>query len=326
MAKVKFGIQISARYYDVKDWSELKATALYCEKLGYDSVWFGDHLTTGGSRLECWTVLSALSLITSAVGLGTMVLCNNWRNPSLLAKMAATLDVISDGRLELGIGAGWNETEHETYGYPFPSPRARVERLKEGVEIIKKMWTEDRPSYKGKHYWIREAICDPKPVQKPYPPIMIGGGGEQLTLRVVASCADRWNFGGDIEQYKHKWEILENYCKKVGRDPKEIEKTCFTSMDVQRDIEASLQVMRDVYNRDYDGRPVKQSALFEEWFEKFKTRAVVGTPEECLKRIRELTDAGITYFIFRSARQTPNLKKMRESLQIFAEDVKSQIN
>jgi alkanesulfonate monooxygenase SsuD/methylene tetrahydromethanopterin reductase-like flavin-dependent oxidoreductase (luciferase family) len=254
-----------------------------------------------------------------------MVLCNNWRNPALLAKMAATLDVISEGRLELGIGAGWNKEEHETYGYFFPEPRARVERLKEGVEIIKKMWTEEKPSYKGKHYWIREAICDPKPVQKPHPPIMIGGAGEQFTLKVVASCADRWNFGGDIEQYKHKLGILEKYCRQIGRNPKDIEKTCFASMDVHRDKEDFLQVMEEVYGKDYDGRPVTQSIPFEEWLEKFKTRAVVGTPEECLKRIRELTDVGITYFIFRSARQIPNLKKMRESLQVFAEDVISQI-
>jgi len=220
MTSVKVGIQFSMRHRTSSDWDEFKAAVIDCERLGYDSVWFADHFTTGGFRFECWTILSSISQITNNMRLGTLVLCNNFRNPALLAKMGATLDVISKGRLDLGIGAGWHKDEHEAYGFgPFPPPSVRVERLRESVEIIKKMWTEDKASYKWKHYITKEAICEPKPVQKPHPPILIGGGGERLTLKVVAACADMWNYMGSVENYKHKLSVLEKHCKQIGRDP-----------------------------------------------------------------------------------------------------------
>ena len=141
--------------------------------------------------LECWSTLSALSTVTKKIRLGTMVTCNSFRNPALLAKMAATLDNISNGRLELGIGAGIQKNEHDAYGFPFLSAKDMVERLSEAVEIIKKLWTENEVSYRGKHYLLKNAVCEPKPLQNPHLPIVIGGGREKLTLKVTARHAER---------------------------------------------------------------------------------------------------------------------------------------
>lgn len=315
---------MSMRQNTTKDWDEMKAAALDCERLGYDSIWFTDHLTD--YRYECWTILSAISQVTSRTRLGTIVLCNNFRNPALLAKMGATLDVISKGRLDFGIGAGWHKDEHEAYGFgDFPSPRVRVAMLREGVEIIKKMWTESKASFKGKHYIVKEAICEPKPVQKPHPPIMIGGGGERLTLKVVAACADKWNYMGSLEQYKHKLSVLEKHCKQLGRDPQEIEKTFFSSLDVYLNEDELLRDMKEIYGMSYGGRNQVRDLPFEEWLENLQSRSIVGSPEMCIKRIREFKDLGVTNFIFRSVRPIPNLKKRRKNIKTLAEEVISQI-
>lgn len=323
MKDLKFGIQSSTRYYSSKDWEEIKSSTLYCEELGYDSIWFGDHLITGDSRLEVWTVLSALSTITRKIRLGTLVLCNNWRNPALLAKMAASLDVTSQGRLEFGIGAGWNKDEHETYGYEFPEPRVRIGKLREGLEIIKRMWTEEKPSFQGKYYYIRNVICEPKPLQKPHPPITIGGGGEQLTLRAVAAYADRWNSGGLPADYKRKLDILKNYCRRIKRDYESIDKTYYSQMDLYHNEDEMLQSMKGLYQSGIDQRVRMQNMSFEEWLVSYRTRNLIGTPEECLKKILELKDVGVTYFIFaiRAGRQVPNLTARRESLRLFAEEI-----
>lgn len=176
MRDIKFSIQLSSRCSSPKDWETIKSTALTCEKLGYHSIWFGDHLATGDARLECWTLLSAIAMVTSKLRFGPLVLCNNFRNPALVAKMAASLDVISNGRLEFGIGAGGNKEEHDEYGFELPEPRVRIARLREAVRIIWKMWTEERPTYSGKWYKVNNVLCEPKPLQKPHPPITIGGG------------------------------------------------------------------------------------------------------------------------------------------------------
>ena len=172
MNKTKIGVFLP--FYAFKSpqtFERVRNVVLECERLGYDSIWLDDHLMYGKTPiLECWTTLSALASLTAKIRLGTMVLCNSYRNPALLAKMAATLDVISNGRLELGIGAGVQKDEHEAYGIPFPKPSERIERMKEAVEIIKKLWTEENANYQGKYYTVNEAVCLPKPLQKPHPP------------------------------------------------------------------------------------------------------------------------------------------------------------
>src|SRR5262249_5631816 len=155
------------------------------------------------------------------------------RQPSLLAKMASTLDHVSGGRLEFGIGAGWFEQEYLGYGYDFPAIRTRLEQLEEALQIFRLMWTEEKASFAGRHYRLREAWCNPKPMQKPYPPIMIGGGGEKVLLRLVAQYADRWNFGGSVAEFRTKLAILEQHCLAVGRDFAAIEKSWFGNIIIE---------------------------------------------------------------------------------------------
>ena len=320
MKNVKFSVQLSARCSSLEDWETLKSIALECEELGYHSIWFGDHLATGESRLECWTILSALSTITKKIRLGPLVLCNNFRNPALLAKMAASLDVISKGRLEFGIGAGGNREEHEAYGFGLPEPRVRIGRLKEGVEIIRRMWTEEKPSYHGKYYDIRDVLCEPKPLQKPYPPITIGGGGEKRTLKVVAAYADRWNAFGSLDQYLQKMKILERYCYQIGRDPQEIEKSYMFPLALYRDESELMQRMK----KDYESMPMGRDISFEKWMDMTRSRYILGTPDEWLEKICEIIDLGITHFVIGSERRVTN--KRTEDLRLFAEKVISQLN
>jgi F420-dependent oxidoreductase-like protein len=196
-----------------------------------EHAWLFDHfmpLTTNytGPCLEGWTLLAAFAARTKRLRIGQMVTGNTYRHPAVLANMGATIDIISNGRLDFGIGAGWNEREHTAYGIPLYAPGERIRRLGEACELIRLMWTEKAPDFNGKYYQLKEAYCEPKPIQKPYPPFVIGGSGEQLTLRIVAQYAAIWNYaGGTIEDFKHKNEVLDGHCAKVGRNPEEIERS-----------------------------------------------------------------------------------------------------
>ena len=237
-------------------------------------------------------------------------MCNSYRNPSLTAKIAATIDVISKGRVELGIGAGWKENEYLAYGYAFPKPAVRIAQLREAVTIIKKMWTEEKPSFKGRYYEINEALCEPKPVQKPHPPIWIGGAGEKLTLRVVAELADGCNWYGTPEEYAHKLGVLEEHCAKVGREFDEIKKSWTgdlfllpTGSDVKSKVQeylASRQryVRGSTRARDHD---------------EYLGRNIVGTPDECCSKIGEYMKLGITRFYFECSTS--------ESRELYGEEV-----
>ncbi len=295
MSKVNFGVFLPFYAFEFGEkntsplFNRVRDVVLECERLGYHSVWLDDHLMFGKRPiLECWTTLATLSSLTTRIRLGTMVLCSSFRNPALLAKMTATLDVISGGRLEFGIGAGVQKEEHIAYGIPFPEARIRIERMKEAVEIIKKMWTEEKASYKGKHYEINEAICEPKPVQKPHPPITIGGGGEKLTLKVTAQYADRYDFGylPSLELYKHKLEVLENYCRAVGRDPQEIEKSCWPG--------GQVLIARDQKEL---GEKLLQRKPKRVTIGDFEKLNLVGTPDDCLKKLQPYADLGVTHFM-----------------------------
>ena len=202
------------------DFHHIREVALRAEELGYDSVWLNDHFFT--SRLfhplppptapfyESWVTLSALAALTRRVRIGT--LCSNvsFRNPALLAKMAACLDVISGGRLELGLGAGWFEDEHTAYGFAFPDMARRAQQLTEAVDIIKRMWAEETVTFDGRWFRTENAYCSPKPLQSPRPPITIGARGSRTMLRVAARCADRWNIQTPISpaQYRRKLGFL----------------------------------------------------------------------------------------------------------------------
>ena len=211
-------------------WAKAVEVAVLAEELGLDSLWTYDHfhnvpVPAHETMFECWTTLAAISQRTSRIMLGQMVGCAPYRNPGLLAKITSNIDVISGGRLIWGIGAGWYEHEFTGYGYDFLKASDRIRVLRETVEIVKAMWSEPDVSYDGTHFQLDGAQCDPKPVQQPHPQILIGGGGEQLTLRVVARLADASNFGGKPHEFKAKTEVLQRHCAEVGRDYDEIQKT-----------------------------------------------------------------------------------------------------
>jgi F420-dependent oxidoreductase-like protein len=269
-------------------WAAAVAIAQKAEDLGYDSIWVYDHVhnvprPAHEAVFECWTTMAAISQRTSRIRLGQMVGCNSYRQPSLLAKITSTVDVISGGRLDWGIGAGWYENEYRGYGYEFPAAKDRIGMLRETVEIVRSMWTNPETTYDGQHYQLRRANCDPKPVQTPHPPIWIGGGGEQLTLRVVARYADCSNFGGRPDEFAHKCEILKGHCASVGRDYDEIRKTWSPEVFV-RETEAEVVAAG---SRSLWGEPV------ESW----RSGNLVGTPEQVAEKIQTYVDLGCTGFI-----------------------------
>lgn len=269
-------------------WQTAVDVAELAERLGYDSLWVYDHVhnvpvPAHEAVFECWTVLAALSQRTTTIRLGQMVGCASYRNPALLAKITSTLDVVSGGRLDWGIGAGWYQQEYEAYGYEYPSNRDRIRGLRETVEIVRSMWTEADTTYTGEIYSVAGAQCDPKPLQSPHPPILIGGGGEQLTLRVVARLADRSNFGGKPDEWAHKREVLKGHCAAVGRDEDEIEKTWSPEVFIREDEQEII----DGGTRSFWGEP------FDSW----RDGNLVGTPEQVAEKIQTYIDLGCTGFL-----------------------------
>jgi len=208
-------------------WEELD------ERSRFDSLWLMDHFVTGfgqefgstGPCLEGWTALAALAQATSRAKLGILVTGNFYRQPAVLAKQATTVDHVSGGRLIFGIGAGWHEYESQAYGLNMPPVKERMDRLEEGVHLVKALWTEDHPSFSGKYYSLDRAPYNPPNVTQPHPPILIGGGGEKRTLKIVAKYADVANIQGTPEEVAHKWKVLDEHCRAIGRDPKSIKRT-----------------------------------------------------------------------------------------------------
>src|SRR6266849_1193397 len=208
-------------------WSGVLDLWQHLETTGWDIACVSDHFMPStkdreGPVLESWSTLSALAAIVPRMRVGTIVLGNTYRHPAVVAKMAVQVDIISGGRLLLGIGAGWQQNEHEAYGIPYYTVRERLERLDEACQVIRSLWTQRRSNFKGRYYELSDAPLDPKPVQKPHPELMIGGGGERVTLRIVAKHADHWNVWGGPTVLARKGAILDEHCGAVGRDPKTI--------------------------------------------------------------------------------------------------------
>ena len=254
---------------------------------GIDSLWFHDHLMFVNPRrpdqvfevMECFASMAACAAVTNRVKIGSYVLGVPYRNPALLAKAFTTVDLISHGRTIVGLGAGWNEIEFTGYGYPFPPAGARLDMLEEATQVVLKMLTERPASFHGKHYTIDGALNDPMPIQKPRPPLMIGGGGERRTLRLAAQYADYYNvFRATPEQVRHKYDVLRQHCREVGRDYDEIVKTCHATILIGRD-EAEVARKRERYR----------------WF---LAEPIVGTPDQVVDGIRAYRAAGAEYFIF----------------------------
>ncbi len=225
---VRFGIQTPQQ--NSNTWEETLSLWQEVDTLGFDTAWVFDHFLPifsdpTGPCMEGWTALSALAMATKNVRLGIMVTGNTYRNPAVLAKTATTVDIISGGRLILGIGGGWFEREHEAFGVPFPSVGERLGRLDESLTLIKQLWTQDTSNYAGKYYQLQDAPFLPKSVQNPHPPILVGASGEKVALGIVARHADMWNTFGSPEVFRHKIARLTEHCQRIGRDPDTIEKS-----------------------------------------------------------------------------------------------------
>ena len=269
----------------------------------YDSIWVYDHFHTVptpelATVFECWTITAALSRDTHRVNIGQMVTCNGYRNPALLAKMASTVDVASHGRLYCGLGAGWYEHEWQAYGYGFPPTRDRMRAFREACRILSQMWTEERPAFTGEYYTIDKPINEPKGVRKPHPSFWIGGGGEQVTLRLVAEYADACNIGGDAQTLRRKFGILEEHCRAVNRPYDRIIRS--TSVE-------DIVLLRPGESPD-QGIARAGSATGV---------GFVGTAEQLAEHLRSLVDAGVTYIIV----SFPRIAYDQEPLYRFADEV-----
>jgi len=281
-----FGVQIEPQYGFT--YQRIREVALEAERLGFESIWVSDHFFMTEDAmdincLECWTVLAALARDTSRLRLGAMVASQSYRNPALMAKMAASLDHVSGGRLNYGIGAGWKEVEYDAYGYRFPAAGRRIRQLDEAVEIAKKMWTHPKATYEGRYYGVRDALCMPKPVQDPLP-IWIGGTGTK-TLRVAAKHADVVNFAWTHppDFFEERFSVLRRHCEDVGRDFNAIKKSAGLMMRLVDDPDAPEPARDERYLR-YLGR---------------QNPVMVDTPEAVAEKIGGYLDVGVSHFILR---------------------------
>ena len=258
----------------------------------YDSIWLSDHLVPGTpwmppepDTLECWTAVTHFATAYPEYQVGQIVLGNSYRHPPLLAKMASTLQLLTEGRLILGIGAGWMESEYRMYGYEYPPPPVRLEQLDEAVQIVRRMWTTSPATFHGKHYTVEEAYANPLP--NPVPPLLIGSHGEKIGLRIVARHADWWDYSGaSPEEFARKAAVLDRHCEAVGRDPASILYTwqCQTVAMADAEDEARALAERSVLYQK--GKPES---------------AVVGTPEQVAERLAQYIEVGVRHLILRFA-------------------------
>jgi F420-dependent oxidoreductase-like protein len=305
---IRFGLQTGQQ---LVEWSELRDLWRSADEWGYDSLWTFDHFypifvpDPSGSCLEAWTTLTALSQQTKRARIGAMVNGNTYRNPCVLAKMAATLDQISGGRLNLGIGAGWFELEHRSFGIDFKTIPGRLQALDESLQIIKGMFTQPKTTLHGRHYDVTDAMCNPKPLQKPHPPIMIGGAGERVLLKIVAKHADMWNLpNASAEQMARLIGVINRHGDTVGRDTDEIEKSVMIALCYRAPKERETAVTQLI------------AMMGQTTPEQARLQAMIGGRDECMQTIERYTKAGVTHFIFMA--MTPYFP---EDIQRFAEEV-----
>ena len=275
MANIEFGLMLQPRPLDfpARELFDYNRRLIRALAPGFTTLWAEDHLQLGEiATIECLTTLAYFAAEFPAFRVGSLVMSQGYRNPALLAKMAANLQFISGGRLILGLGAGWKEDEYRAYGYPFPDARTRTEELEEASIIIKSMWTSQPATFVGKHYQIHDAYCEPPP--SPIIPLLIGGGGERHTLGIVARYADWYNFNScTVEEYAHKVSILKQHCDRVGRNPAEIKLTYLGTVSVAED-------------------PAKVVRSSEKHF-------VAGTSAEIIQELEQFCEVGVTHFMFR---------------------------
>lgn len=292
----------------VEAYEIMTRVAQEAETLGFASVWLFDHFHSTASPLwteraifECWTSTAALARDTTHIRIGQMATCNGFRSPALLAKMASTVDVLSHGRLDLGIGAGWHEQEYRAYGYSFPDTATRLRQLREALQIIRAMWVEEAVSFEGKYYQIRGAINQPKGVQKPHIPLLIAGKGEQVILKLVARYGDACNLTHPtFEELERKFALMKHYCEVIGRDDHEIRRTIYVNGFIgETDAEAVAKARRV---------PGKLS------LDQIRLRGLLGTPDTIRQHLYEIEQSGVQEVVvfMRDVSQ-------RETLRLFAQ-------
>lgn len=278
---------------DGYNYGTIERNALECERLGFESVWISDHLASLKNHarpdpvLECWTVLTALAVRTSRIRLGPMVLCNSYRYPAVLAKMAATLDVVSNGRLNFGIGSGWYEKEYNALGVRFDDNSTRLRQLREAVSLIKRLWTDERVDFTGEYYTVKEAVQYPKPIQKPHPPVWIGGNSAAV-LRTAVDIGDACNLARFLtpKQFGKKMSFLQGYCSKIGRDYERVVRSHLLWVMIGQDrTEAEAECRRVIE----EFRPLPIEKLLE--------GTATGTPDECTEKLNNYVNAGATHLI-----------------------------
>jgi F420-dependent oxidoreductase-like protein len=302
---VRFGVTLPQIK---RTWAEARDAAVEFDRLGFDSVWVCDHLAGVPMPtlpiLEAWTELAAVAAVTSRVELGTLVTPPYFRHPAVLAKQVATLDTIAGGRTVLGLGAGWFATEFESYGLPFPPVGRRLRAVEETIEIVKRMWTEERVTFEGREFAVRDALCEPKPVRRP--PILVGGGGERVLLRIAARHADVWNnLAASQAELGRKVEVLRRHCAEVGRDFAEIEvsQQCLVVVAPTEDAaRAGLERAQRIYG-GHMGAGLEAHGIW-------------GTPPRVIDAIRRHVALGCTLFVIEFfGRDT------REPARLFAAEV-----
>jgi F420-dependent oxidoreductase-like protein len=306
----RFGIQIEPQFgFTFTDVADLAKEA---ERLGFTALWASDHLLWDAKSerrncLDVWALMPALAAVTTKLRLGTLVTCNSYRLPSVLAKTAASVDHISNGRLEFGLGAGWKDIEYKAYGIPFPPVATRLAQLEEAAQLIKLLWTEERASFNGKHYQLNDATCAPKPVQQPLK-MWIGGAGEKKLLRMVAQYADGWNmiFGYQLPAVKKKLDVLKQHCDEVKRDFTKIDKSLFI-------VTSIAENETEMKKREADTAAALGSGRI---FKLARDAGTIGTAEQVAEVLRGYQDLGFDYFIA----MFPYTQD-KEMLQRFAETV-----
>lgn len=308
---VDFGLQIEPQFGFT--YEQVRELAVQCRPHGFSSIWASDHFMLNRDDvdrncLDCWTLLTALAADVKDIRIGSLVTCMSYRHPAVMAKIAASVDLISGGRLEFGIGAGWKDIEYEAYGIPFPTPGERVDRFLEGIQIIKGLWTQPRTTFKGRYYSVEDAVAAPKPVQSPHPPILIGGSKPRM-LRAMARYADTVNMLGtrNPEEYSALLEKLEQYCEEEGSSFDRIRKTNMMTFVVGED-EADVERLL--------ARVSAADGMSPDEYREKRARAFIGTAAGAVELVRRYAEIGVTQI------QTtfPFSEELR-SMKIFADQI-----
>lgn len=275
----------------------------HAEATGWDVACVTDHFMPNtpereGPVLEAWSTLAALAAVVPRIRIGTIVLGNTYRHPAVLAKMAAQVDIVSGGRLIVGLGAGWQANEHEAYGIPLPPMRERLERLDEACQVLKALWTRRRADFAGRHYRLSDAPLDPKPVQTPHPELMIGGGGERVTMRIAARHADHWNVWGGPAVLAHKGRVLDEHCAAIGRDPRAIRRSANMPLMITED-RAAIDRLGDVLATRLAGHLMDP-----------KDTVLAGSPARIRDTLHGLREAGVdTLFLSTAFRPIADVRR-----------------